>query len=90
MIMIKIARQKAEDLKDMIGEGMRIFGRAMTLAEDMCRESEIDERRGRVNHREDYYLYPVDERNYHRTDMRDDDNDRERMYERRRSHDRDY
>ena len=79
MIMIKISRQKAEDLKGMINEGLHIFGRAMSLAEDMCRESEIDERRG--NYRNDEYLYPVDERNYRHMDMREEDY--RRMDERR-------
>lgn len=36
MVMIRVPRQKTEDLKGMINEGLHILGRAMSLAEEMC------------------------------------------------------
>lgn len=44
--MIRVPRQKTEELKGMIKEGLHIFGRAMSLAEDMCADSEMGERNG--------------------------------------------
>lgn len=79
--MIKVQKQKAEDLKAMIDEGLHIFGRAMSLAEEMCNETEMSERRGNFNYRDDEYLYPMSERNFRHMDMREEDY--RRMDERR-------
>lgn len=46
MVMIRVPRQKTEELKGMINEGLHIFGRAMSLAEEMCEGSEMGERMG--------------------------------------------
>lgn len=46
MIMIRVPRQKTEELKGMIADGLHIFGRAMSLAEEMCEGSEMGERTG--------------------------------------------
>lgn len=43
-VMIKVPKHKTEELKGMIEEGLHIFGRAMSVAESMCHESEIGER----------------------------------------------
>ena len=43
---IRVPRQKTEELKGMISEGLHIFGRAMSLAEQMCEDSEMGERGG--------------------------------------------
>lgn len=45
-VMIKVSKHKTEELKEMIEEGLRIFGRAMSVAEQMCEESEMGERYG--------------------------------------------
>lgn len=42
-IMIRVPKDKTMELKGMIQEGLHIFGRAMSLAEQMC-EGEIGER----------------------------------------------
>ena len=45
-MIIKVPKHKTEELKGMIKEGLHIFGRAMSLAEDMCEDSEMGERGG--------------------------------------------
>lgn len=44
MMMIRVPKDKTMELKQMISEGLHIFGRAMTLAEEMCEGSEMGER----------------------------------------------
>lgn len=65
--MIKVPRQKTEELKQMISEGLHIFGRAMSVAEQMCEDAQMGERN---------YDYPYGER----MGMRDNDYMGERHY----------
>lgn len=59
--MIRVPRQKTEELKGMIKEGLHIFGRAMSLAEDMCEDAEMGERGGNYNMRGgDYGMREMD------------------------------
>lgn len=51
---IRVSRQKTEELKGMISEGLNIFGRAMSLAEQMCEDSEMGERGGGYGNRGGY------------------------------------
>ncbi|MCM1079677.1 MAG: hypothetical protein NC344_10260 [Bacteroidales bacterium] len=74
-IMIRVPRQKTEELKGMIEDGLRIFGRAMSLAEQMCESAEMGERGGygdrdsdySYGDRDDYEM--MDERHYPRYPM---------------------
>lgn len=56
---IRVPRAKQEELKGLISEGLHIFGRAMTLTEQMCEEG-FGERNmdypyaDRIGMREDY------------------------------------
>lgn len=71
MTTIVIKKQKMHELKEMINEGLHIFGRAMSVAEQMCEEGEMGERygeRSRMGMREDsemgmrgYPSYPMDD-----------------------------
>ena len=58
MIMIKVPRQKTEELKGMISEGLHIFGRAMSLAEEMCEGAEMGEHGGYYGQRDMGYPVP--------------------------------
>ena len=52
-----IMRDKAQELKGMIEEGLHIFGKCMNIAEQMC-EGEMGERGGYYGHRDMDYPYP--------------------------------
>lgn len=43
---IRVPKQKTEELKSMIEEGLHVFGKVMNLCEQMCEESEMGERMG--------------------------------------------
>lgn len=66
MMMIRVPKDKTMELKQMINEGLHIFGRAMTLAEEMCEGSEMGERMGMRDYDERHYpQYPMmGERDY--------------------------
>ena len=86
-IIIRMKQQKMSELGEHLGEGLRHFGKAMTIFEDMkemCEEGmqeDMGERRGGMN-----YRYPVDERMGMRSggmNYREEDDGYERMGERR-------
>ena len=58
---IRVSRQKTEELKGMISEGLNIFGRAMSLAEQMCEDSEMGERGGGYDNRGGYGQRDMDD-----------------------------
>lgn len=66
-MIIKVPKHKTQELKEMISEGLHVFGRAMSLAEQMCEEG-FGERNydypygDRIGMREDYDM--MGERNY--------------------------
>lgn len=57
MMMIRVPKDKTMELKSMISEGLHIFGRAMSLAEEMCEASEMGERGGYYGNRDMDYPY---------------------------------
>ena len=42
--MIRVPRKQTEELKGMISDGLHIFGRAMSLAEQICEDAQMGER----------------------------------------------
>lgn len=57
MVMIRVPKDKTMELKGMISEGLHIFGRAMSLAEEMCEGAEMGERGGYYGNRDMDYPY---------------------------------
>lgn len=66
MVMIKVPRQKTEELKGMIEQGLHMLGKAMNIAESMCEDDMMGERYGhRMGMRDEEYYppqYPMNER----------------------------
>lgn len=52
-----IMRNKAQELKGMIEQGLHIFGKCMNIAEQMCEEDEMGERGGYYGNRDMDYPY---------------------------------
>lgn len=44
--MIRFPKDKASELKQMINEGLHVFGRAMSIAEQMCSGADYGDRYG--------------------------------------------
>lgn len=54
--MIKFPKDKASELKQMINEGLHVFGRAMSIAEQMCEGADYGDRYG--DRYEEHSHYP--------------------------------
>lgn len=55
---IVMMRDKAHQMKGLVEEGLNIFGKVMTMCNDMCEESQMGERGGYYGHRDMDYPYP--------------------------------